>query len=333
MHSQSPRHPPSAIYHALLLVSLVAVFLGCRGSQDAVLIGQPSGPYRLELSVEPPRPRAGQEAFLTYRVTDAATHQPVRDLQVLHERVLHTFIVGRDFRTFAHIHHEDFFPLTPQDLAAATFHYPHIFPHPGVYLIAGEFTHKDRSWVKQFIFTVGGEGEQGAVEEDLRREKSFGPYQVSLRTSPDPPVVGHDTELVCHLTRDGALVTDLGLYLGTEVHLAAWRLDGEHFGHQHTYTPEMAAMMAMMRDHTSDPNQMARMMVQLMRSPAKQVYRGPDLPVHHIFPAPGVYKLFFECAPGGKPLVADFMVQVVEYNEGSDTTVHSIVSPTSSPPG
>jgi hypothetical protein len=68
-----------------------------------------------------------------------------------------------------------------------------------------------------------------------------------------------------------------------------------------------------------------------MRGPAKQVYTGPELPVHHIFPTPGVYKLFFECAPGGKPLVADFMVKVVEYNEGVDTTVHSIVTPSASP--
>jgi hypothetical protein len=151
---------------------------------------------------------------------------------------------------------------------------------------------------------------------------------VSLRTSPDPPVAGYDTELVCYLTRNGTPVTDLHLYLGTEVHMAAWRLDGEHFGHQHTYTPEMAAMMAMMRDHTSAPDHMARMMVQLMRGPAKQVYSGPDLPVHHVFPAPGVYTLFFESAPAGKPLVADFMVEVAAYSEGTDTTVRSIVSPT-----
>ena len=328
---RSSRNLLFAIQRALL-VSLVAANLGCRRAQETVLVGQPSGPYRLELSVEPPQLRVGQEVFLTYRVTDATTHQPLRDLQVLHERILHTFIVSRNFRTFVHTHHEDFFPLTPQDLATATFHYPHVFPHPGAYLIAGEFTHKDRSWVKQFTLTVSGEGTQDTVEEDLGREKSFGQYQVSLRTSPDPPVVGHDTELVCHLTRKGVPVSDLGLYLGTEVHLAAWRLDGEHFGHQHTYTPEMAAMMAMMRDHTSDPNLMARMMVQLMRGPAKQVYRGPDLPVHHVFPAPGVYKLFFECAPRGKTLVADFMVKVAEYNEGIDTTVHSIVPLSDSPP-
>jgi hypothetical protein len=266
-------------------------------------------------------------------VTDTATKQPVRDLQILHERILHTFIVSRDFRTFAHTHHEDFFPLTQEDLTSATFHFPYTFPSAGEYLIASEFTHKDRSWVKQFTVAVEGEKKPQMVEEDLRKEKAFGSYQVSLRTSPDPPIAGYDTELVCHLTRDGVPVSDLKLYLGTEVHMASWRLDGEHFGHQHSYTPEMAVMMAMMRDHTSDPDQMARMMVQLMRGPAKQVYPGPDLPIHHIFLAPGVYKLFFECAPGGKPLVMDFMVKVVEYNEGMDTTVHSIVVPQASSAG
>lgn len=310
-----------------LLFTFLPLLLSCQRSQETILIGQPEGPYRLELAVSPSQPQAGQETILTYRLTENKTRQPVTDLQVLHERILHTFIVSRDFQTFAHTHHEDFFPLTPQDIAAAQFHFPYTFPRAGEYLIAGEFTHKDRSWVKQFFLTVGGEREQGKVPEDLRRNKTFGSYQVSLSTSPDPPVVGHDTELVIHLTRDGTPVTDLGLYLGTEVHMASWRLDGTHFGHQHTYTPEMATMMAMMRDHKSDPNHMAKMMVQMMRGPAKQVYWGPDLPVHHVFPEPGIYKIFFECAPGGKSLVIDFMVSVVEYSEGMDTTVRSIVAP------
>lgn len=319
-----------ALVHSSLFC-LIMLFSGCGRTSETVLVGQPEGPYRLELSIVPPRPRVGQEVVLTYRLSDTRTRQPVQDLQILHERILHTFIVSRDFQTFTHTHHEDFFPLTPQDFAAATFRYPHVFSRAGEYLIASEFTHKDRSWTKQFTFTIDGEPGQSSVEEDLRRKKSFGPYQVVLRTSPDPPVVGHDTELVCHLTRDGRPVTDLALYLGTEVHMAAWRLDGTHFGHQHTYTPEMAAMMAMMRDHTSDPQRMAQMMVQMMRRPARQVYSGPDLPVHHVFPAPGIYKLFFECAPGGTPLVADFMVKVVEYSEGIDTTVHSIVTPSTVP--
>ena len=301
------------------------LLVGCQRSQETILIGQPEGPYRLELALSPSQPQAEQKTTLTYRLTDNKTRQPVIDLQVLHERILHTFIVSRDFQTFAHTHHEDFFPLTAQDIAAAQFHFPYTFPRAGEYLIAGEFTHRDRSWVKQFSLTIGGEQAQGNVVEDLRHDKTFGSYQVSLRISPDPPVVGHDTELVLHLTRDGTPVNDLSLYLGTEVHMASWRLDGANFGHQHTYTPEMAKMMTMMRDHTSDPNHMAKMMVQMMRGRAKQVYWGPELPVHHVFPTPGVYKIFFECAPGGKALVIDFMVKVAEYSEGMDTTVHSIV--------
>ncbi len=310
-----------------LAVSLICIGLfSCeRQSQDAVLVGRPPGPYRLELTLAPLPLRAQQETMFTYRILDSAAKQPVRDLQILHERVLHTFIVSKDFRTFAHTHHEDFFPLTPQDLDAATLHFPYVFSQPGEYLIASEFTHKDHSWVKQFTVTVTGNSAPTSVIEDVRRDKSFGSYQVSLTTSPDPPVAGFETELVCHFQKDGVPVSNLKLYLGTEVHMASWRLDGEHFGHQHTYTPEMAAMMAAMKDHSSNPDHMAQMMVQLMRGPVKQVFFGPDLPVHHLFPAPGVYKVYFESAPGGQPLVADFMVKVVEYEEGMDTTVHSVL--------
>jgi len=322
-----------SILHWTFFLCLLVLCLGCQGTNQPTMIGQPDGPYRLELSVDPPQPRAGQPTSLTYRVVETKTQQPIPDLQVLHERVLHTFIVSRDLKTFAHTHHEDFFPLTAQDLAGATFHYPHVFPQGGDYFIASEFTYKDRSWIKQFTLPVAGVSPPlSSGKEDVRRDKSFGPYQIALRTSPDPPVVGHEVELVCHITRDETLVTNLGLYLGTEVHMAAWRLDGEHFGHQHTYTPEMAAMMEKMRDHTNNPHHMARMMVQMMRSPAKQVYKGPDVPVHHVFPAPGLYKLFFEFAPGGQVLVADFIVRVVEYDEGGDTTIHSIVSPQDSQP-
>jgi len=315
------------------LITLFFVFCllflsGCQKRQDTVLIGQPDGPYRLALSISPPQPHPQEPVSLTYRVTDAKSGQPVSDLQILHERALHTFIASRDFRTFVHIHHEDFFPLTAQDLTAATFHYPYAFPTSGEYLLAGEFTLKDRSWVKQFTLTIGDSPQQTEVPVDLSQNKTFGHYRVMLTTSPELPIAGYDTELVLHLShQDGTPVTDLGLYLGTEVHMASWRIDGTNFGHQHTYTPAMAAMMNAMRDHTTNPNHMAQMMVQLMRGPTKQVYHGPDLPVHHFFPTSGTYKVFFECAPGGKPLVADFMVKIGEYAEGMETAVQSIVTP------
>jgi hypothetical protein len=323
---------------ALGLVWLVIGLISCEQAKPQHLIGQPARPHRLTLTLEPPKPRAGQEANLTFRLTEGHSERPLVPLQILHERALHTFIVSQDLAVFAHTHHEDFFPLTAQDLAVATFHFPHTFPQAGKYMVVSEFTYKDRSWLKQFQFAVAGTAQNIPlqVQPDLSREKDFGPYRVALRTSPDPPVAGYEVELVCEFSRDGLPVTDMGLYLGTEVHMASWRLDGEHFGHQHTYTLEMAAMMATMakmRDHTGHTGeaagkmkaQMDAMMVQLMSGPAKQVYSGPQIPVHHVFPAPGLYKLFFETAPGGKRLVTDFIVQVMEYDEEGDTTIRSIV--------
>ena len=333
MHDVIPRRTGGGWW---LVVGLWVGLLGCERQAAQVLVGQPARPYHLELTLEPAAPRAGQETHLRFRLLDTAGGQALSPLQILHERAVHTFIVSRDLDVFAHTHHEDFFPLTAQDLSAASFHFPHVFPKAGEYMIVSEFTYKDRSWLKQFRVLVGGgnapEGE-AAAEPDLGRDKAFGPYRVSLRTSPDPPVAGHEVELVCVFSHDGTPVTDLQLYLGTEVHMASWRLDGEHFGHQHTYTPQMAALMNMMKtmgDGSGQAGEMAarmnRMMVQLMSGPAKQAYSGPELPVHHVFPTAGLYKLFFETAPGGKRLVADFTVRVVDYAEGRDTRIESIVA-------
>ena len=66
-------------------------------------------------------------------------------------------------------------------------------------------------------------------------------------------------------------------------------------------------------------------MVKLMRRPAKQEYLGPDVPLHHIFPAPGVYKLFLEFAPNGVYLAVDFWIEVADHVDGTDTTIHSIL--------
>ena len=67
------------------------------------------------------------------------------------------------------------------------------------------------------------------------------------------------------------------------------------------------------------------MMVQMMRGPTKQVYFGPDIPLRHTFPEAGTYKLFFQIAPQGKVVMADFTLKVEQYSEEVDTQVHSIV--------
>jgi hypothetical protein len=289
---------------------------GCKphGETAAVIVGEPAGPYRATLALEPARPRPEEPTRVTIQILDARTSQPVTGLQVLHERMLHTFVVSRDLRHFAHTHHEDFAPLRPQDTASATFHYPHVFPSAGAYQIVAEFTHRDRTWIKRFDFVVG---EVGASEPPVlvpRRVSITGGYRFALSVDPDPPVAGRVVELVCRIdTAAGEPVTDLAMVLGSEAHLATWRSDGRDFGHEHPWTPEMAAMLQAMQDRAgtdgSDAGSMAAMMMRM--GSGEQRYHGPEIPLRHVFSDPGLYKVFLDVAPGGQRMVADFVLRVV----------------------
>lgn len=301
---------PAVVVAAAVTVSVLLP--ACGGKQEHKLEGRPEGPYRLTLALDPEDPTPGERARLTFKLRHADSGEPVRNLQVVHERVIHNFIVSRDFRHFAHIHHEDFQPVTEKHLARATFHFPYTFPQAGRYRIVSEFTHRDRAWTKHFDLTIGQAPER-VPQIDLARDKRFGPYRARIDVSPNPPIAGHPVELVLHLTRDDKPVTDLAMHLGSELHGAIWRLDGNHFGHVHSYTPRMAALMQSVSE-LDDPQERARrrkqLMRQLARTPREQVYEGPRIPVRHVFNAPGVYQLFLQCAPGGEPRTFDFMLEV-----------------------
>ena len=285
--------------------------------------GTPPGPYRLTLEFAPAKPLPRTKTQLTFRLTHATNEAAVQDLQIIHERALHTFIIARDFSSFAHLHHDDFAPLTARDLAHGRFTFPYTFPQAGHYRIVNEFTHRDRTWMKQFDFTVGTASTVPSVTIDLRRQRVVAGYRATLSVSPAILVAGYEAELVLNLTRDHQPVTDLQLLLGAEVHVALWRIDGEHFGHTHSYTPQMAAMMRAMAEHAGQHS--AAMMLKMMSAPASLVYPGPRIPIRYTFPEPGVYQLFLQCAPGGVPKVFPFMLEVVAHRDGMDTALDTIV--------
>ncbi len=327
---------------AALCVLLTLALLACEQSASEhaagnteLIEGQPGGPYRMTLQVTPPHPAPGQETHLTWQLTHAANGAPVEHLQVLHERVIHNFIVNLDFSSFAHIHHEDFRTLTTDDLKHATFTLPYRFPRAGHYRIVSDFTHRDRSWTKHFDVTVGTPALATTPPADFSRTQQVDDYQGTLSVSPAVPLAGYETELVLNLQRAGVPVTDLALILGSEVHVALWREDGQHFGHTHSYTPHMASMLRAMHDQSVDPTSRARMladmMVMMMNMPAELVFHGPQIPVHYVFPEPGVYHLFLQCAPAGQPRVFHFALQVAAFQAGMATRIESIVTPHGTP--
>ncbi len=304
------------------IVLFLLALTGCGRAVAPGLEGQPSGPYTLTLDLDTP-PVPGRPNTLVFSLTRTENRKPVSDLQIIHERALHTFIVARDFSSFAHIHQEDFGPLTAQDLAAARFTFPYAFPRAGQYRIVNEFTHHDRTWRKQFNVTVGAPAAIPQVNIDLGRARIVQGYQASLALSPPRAVAGAEAELVLTLTHAGEPVTNLELLLGAEVHVALWRIDGEYFGHAHSYTPEMVAMMRAMAGHSAAHSE--AMMLKMMAAPARLVYPGPRIPIRITFPEPGFYQLFIQCAPGGKPLVFPFMIEVAPDHQGLDTKLESIV--------
>lgn len=317
---------PRTIFSGVLAVGLCAAG-GCGETVPDALAGRPpGGPYRMTLTLNPTKPVAGQPTLLHWRLTQRNDGRPVTDLQVLHERLMHNFIVARDFSSFAHIHHEDFAAVTPADREAASLQLPYRFPHGGRYRIVSEFTHRDRSWVKHFDVAV--EGEPGPAPR-VSQESGASGFAARLRASPSQPVAGFETELVLDLARDNQAVSNLALHLGSELHVALWREDGRYFGHTHSYTPHMAAMLAAMHDRAAEPAERAKrqaaMMIEMMRAPAELTYRGPRVPVRYVFPEPGRYHLFFECAPGGEAVVFHFALDVVTHRAGLDTSIQSIV--------
>ena len=317
---------------ALFAVSLVA----CEQSPSdpaagstGTIEGYPAGPYRMSLQLAPPHPVPATETRLSWQLSHAANGKPVEDLQVLHERVIHNFIVNLDFSSFAHIHHEDFRALTTADLANATFTLPYQFPRAGHYRIVSDFTHRDRSWTKHFDVAVGTPSATATAVADFSRTQEVEDITGVLSVSPSVPLAGYESELVLTLHRQGVPVTDLGLILGSEVHVALWREDGQHFGHTHSYTPHMASMLRAMHEQdvaaASRARMLADMMVMMMNMPSELVFHGPQIPVHYVFPEAGVYHLFLQCAPGGQPRVFHFAVQVQTFQAGMETRIESIV--------
>jgi hypothetical protein len=306
------------------LCTLALCISACSKPESPSIEGRPDGPYRMTFETDPVVPQSGQMTVLTSRLTHRSNDKPVSDLQVLHERVIHNFIVKLDFSSFAHIHHEDFDRLNDGDLERAELRFPYLFPTDGSYRIVSEFTHRDRSWTKHFDLQIGSALTTPALNIDLAREKTFGLYRTKLTVSPAVPVAGFETELVLELARGSQPVTDLELFLGSEVHVALWRIDGKHFGHTHTYTHHMAAMMAAIYDRATEPTARAELMTKMMDTPVELIFRGPKIPVHYVFSEPGTYAIFFQSAPGGEPQIFDFMLEVSQYREGMDTRIDSM---------
>jgi hypothetical protein len=296
-----------------LALALTLLLAGCERPAPPApppLSGEPAGPYDLQLRLQPAAPLPAQPARFEFQLLETDSERPVTDLQVVHERRLHTFIVARDFSSFAHLHQEDSQPLSAEDLAVGRFKFDYTFPKGGRYRVQTEFTHRNRGWLKSFDVDVGEPPSSLPQVIDLARRQTVGAYTATLAATPEPLAAGQEVALQLTLTREGEPVHDLQLWLGSEVHAALWRMDLREFAHTHSDTPEMAAMREGMRGHRMSADETAAMMLAMSAKPAQLVFPGPSVPLRFTFPSAGTWVMFCQLAPGGEPVVFRFMLNV-----------------------
>jgi len=63
-----------------------------------------SGYYNVNIRFDPKSPEAGRITELTLSVTDQKLGDPVRQFELVHDKLMHLIIVAGDLSYFAHIH-------------------------------------------------------------------------------------------------------------------------------------------------------------------------------------------------------------------------------------
>ena len=242
---------------------------------------------------EPIVARQSSEFFIEIEDQDGC---PIEDLQQSHERMVHTLFISRDLESFQHIHHEDFYPVTADDVRSATFHFPVTFPAAGATLVVFDFAHRN-AWQQDeaFVEVTGSPPQLSQPRLDFATDVAVDDIVVSFEWE-IAPVAGFEAAVALTI-RDatkGADVTDLVQWLGADGHVAFVSTNLDVAGHTHAWFEGMDSM---------SPG---------MEMPAK--YGGPYLPFHFTLPTGGTYKGWFQFARVSRPedpYVVPFVFEVL----------------------
>jgi hypothetical protein len=160
--------------------------------------------FDLRVTHRPEKLRPGVDSHLTLRVHDPANGAPVRDYSVVHERLMHLFVVSEDLEDFAHIHPE----LQPD----GSFQVSVCFRRSGMYRLLADY-YPSQSVPQLSIATLFVSGPRTAahLSADLAPKRASN-LEASLRTDPDPPLAGLETKLFYNLTPSQTLEPYLGAW-------------------------------------------------------------------------------------------------------------------------
>jgi hypothetical protein len=234
---------------------------------------QGAPPYSVDITRDGTRLRAGEETLLRITLRDP-DGEPVRNLEVVHEKLLHLLMTSADLSWFAHEH--------PERQPDGTFELRMAFPAPGGYTLFHDFTpERVGMQVAAVELTVPGPGPSPrALVPDADREKTVDGYSVRFATA-DALTASRPVAITIAISRDGTPVRDLEPYLGAMGHMIVVSEDRANFVHSHPTDAGPAAAA-----------------------------RGPELTFQAEFPTRGLYKSWTQFQRAGRVITVPFTFRV-----------------------
>jgi Heavy metal binding domain len=179
--------------------------------------------YPLELTAEPELLVPGRRATLTFRVLDPVTGQIVKRFDIVHEKLMHMFLVSENLNYFAHEH--------PELQTDGCFKFEIVLPFGGMYRVLADFY--PTGSVPQLVmktFFVSGRPESPYLSPALAPSRSVN-LTASLKLDPEAPIAGLESNLF--YTLDPA--TGLEPYLGNWAHMLVASEDLIDLMHLHPF--------------------------------------------------------------------------------------------------
>jgi hypothetical protein len=238
-----------------------------------------SNQYNVNLHFDSIVPEAGRKTVLTISIAEKPG-TPVRDFELVHDKLMHLIIVGEDLSYFAHIHPT----LAGTD---GNFTINHVFPESGTYKLWVDFKPKGgKQTLVTFLADVKGlpiHSPRMPVYNGIYiTESSDRNYRISLKLPQEKILARRDTDIVFSISdASGNPITDLEPLMGAGGHSVIISSDLQEFLHVHP-TDEV------------DPNWKG----------------GPHISFITSFPKPGLYKAWGQFQHKDKIIMADFILEV-----------------------
>ena len=193
--------------------------------------------YPTDITFTPSVFKAGQKVQMRIHVVDPATSKTINHYEIVHEKLIHLFVVSQDLQYFLHDH-----PVPQPD---GTFLYDATFPKPGMYRILADFYPSGGTpqLIPKTVVVPSAPGQEvPLVLPNPKPETGVSHCEnldVELTMDPPTPIVGLKTLLFFKLSpADG-----LEKYIGAWAHMLAASDDLIDLIHDHPFIADGGPQM------------------------------------------------------------------------------------------